>query len=1024
MNPLRSLRAAQATLLLTIGALTLLLVGPVRAQGTPVPAPLGELIPALGEQSSWEQDTRYEGPKPDKKKRGVYPVGNGVVFGYQGLGQRANTLQGLTGPGYKTPSGQGPRGHFGESTLELRANGTPLDLPVQRVRRVRGANFVVSEDAQEKGITLRVLTFAAPGAPTITRIVEIRNEGTTPATGLSLTANLEGGTISDGSLTKISGADAEARALAMRFDHGKAQDGMLVEELAPLAPGAATRRVLTLETATGKTAPKAIGSLIDAGAAADATLKSWQQQLASTTRIDTDHKKLKDLIEDWKVLNLVQRDARSGLVVPMVGKRGFRLRESVGPMLMFLRFNQWAEAKHLLEWIHDATRLLGEVPNEAPLDLDFAPLAGKETDWDAIRVQDSEIPSWVILLHFWYWRITQDIDLIEKHWPLLEICLKKQRRDPDGSLMTFQGDEAQLAGAFASLYPDRLAKDPFLVADDAAQGRKTFSLMNGVMFLIAMQGMGEMVDGLDKKKNPSAWELEKPAVRPGQRYVERTFKIMAEIEQKYWLVDKGREYFAPAISPVNRKQHEAPFADFNLSPLWLGWTFPTGEKSRDNLRNSLALLPWTGARVGMTPTVRKTTGFTQAMLLTALSERDCKDRLDAFDVVLKLAEPAGEWGELYDEDGRPIAGYDLEWPNRCLPWESGVNLDALLFGITGIRYVSVPNWDNSDIRLELRVPHGAKFVTLRDQKKDGRHIEIYMNETFAKLTDEERKANEQKKPEERRDPQQDYRRLKFRVELLSENPKRGYYDVGCNAMGTMYVRYLWKAQPVAEVEFWTEDKEVFLPEKASDQPWPFQTPVAQTGADLLFLGARSVGAELVGKDKVTVVDTGLPMQPAMLANLLVDAKGALVHKSLFVDHGADQPGRATLKTSAFWTDPAWTGALTRFRELGGKVLSAGYVELAGSGDKETTTKLVATSTKACEVVLRVGNSRGIRVRRGDAEIFAAAAAGAMPDTGSVLLKLPEGKTELTVVLEKGEAKAWLRLTDPRGLPVDGVSLGR
>src|SRR5690606_18357266 len=146
------------------------------------------------------------------------------------------------------------------------------------------------------------------------------------------------------------------------------------------------------------------------------------------------------------------------------------------------------------------------------------------------------------------------------------------------------------------------------------------------------------------------------------------------------------------------------------------------------------------------------------------------------------AEPAGEWGELYDPNGRPAAAYDAEWPNRLRPWESGVNLDAVMFALCGSRYASVPNWDNNDIRLKLRLPHGATYVTLKDLKKDGRHLDVYMREKYAKLTPQEVEANEQKKPEERRDPTQDYRRLAFHVDLRSADPEpKKYWDVAANA---------------------------------------------------------------------------------------------------------------------------------------------------------------------------------------------------------------------------------------------------
>src|SRR5690606_2238570 len=175
-------------------------------------------------------------------------------------------------------------------------------------------------------------------------------------------------------------------------------------------------------------------------------------------------------------------------------------------------------------------------------------------------------------------------------------------------------------------------------------------------------------------------------------------------------------------------------------------------------------------------------------------------------------------GELYDPQGRPIAAYHPEWPNRCRPWESGVNLDALMFAISGVRFVATPNFDARDIRAKLRLPTGATYVSMRNVRKDGRDVDIYWRETWEKMTEQERAENEEKVPEKRRDPTATHRRVRFRVSLNSANPKQGYYDVGLNAAGTLFVRWLTREQPIDEVEYWTDDHHEFLPPPSGEGP--------------------------------------------------------------------------------------------------------------------------------------------------------------------------------------------------------------
>src|SRR5690606_30797263 len=279
-----------------------------------------------------------------------------------------------------------------------------------------------------------------------------------------------------------------------------------------------------------------------ARAQAATTLQWWRDKLSGTTYFDTDHVKLRDLFHDWKVLMLTQRDAGSGAVSPMINYRGCWVRDSVGPLLAFLRFNMWAEAKAILVYLYNATRLLGAVPNRVPLDLDFTPLAGRKVDWDAIEVPPSEVPSWIILMHFWYWRVTRDHELITAHKQFLERCLRGQKRVAD-ALLTFHGDETWLHGAFYSLWPERVS-DARLLADDQWQGRRAFSLAAGVQYLLSIQALGEMENGIDEAAHPEKYgEGSNPNQRPGQRYLTASFKIMQALEEAFWMDDLGM--FAP-----------------------------------------------------------------------------------------------------------------------------------------------------------------------------------------------------------------------------------------------------------------------------------------------------------------------------------------------------------------------------------------------------------------------------------------------------------------------------------------------
>ena len=101
-----------------------------------------------------------------------------------------------------------------------------------------------------------------------------------------------------------------------------------------------------------------------------------------------------------------------------------------------------------------------------PLDLDVskAEEIEKTIRWDTLRIPPTELASWVILQHEWYYRATWDIDFLEARWPFLKACYNALKAGADASFPT-HGDETYLHGAFFSLWPDRVGQDAALPAD-------------------------------------------------------------------------------------------------------------------------------------------------------------------------------------------------------------------------------------------------------------------------------------------------------------------------------------------------------------------------------------------------------------------------------------------------------------------------------------------------------------------------------------------------------------------------------
>src|SRR5690606_472181 len=113
---------------------------------------------------------------------------------------------------------------------------------------------VVTEDADDTGLALRTLTFAAPGSHAITRVIEVRNGGDRAVEGLVLRLTTDGAAeLAPGRLVKqYAGGDYRCHAIVTLPQSTVAGDSLRVE-IGDLAPGQRFQTAMTVTTAKGAT---------------------------------------------------------------------------------------------------------------------------------------------------------------------------------------------------------------------------------------------------------------------------------------------------------------------------------------------------------------------------------------------------------------------------------------------------------------------------------------------------------------------------------------------------------------------------------------------------------------------------------------------------------------------------------------------------------------------------------------------------------------------------------------------------
>jgi hypothetical protein len=660
------------------------------------PTPYERLCP---QTSVWRQEIdsrRVDATRPAEYREtlGVFPIGNGRCFAYAGLGIPQNTLFMMTGPHYQTDGDHNPLGGFGELAIHLGESGSPAQLPLQSCHTVRGAPVVLTSE-QGARLRLTTVTAAPPGMCAIVRWITVERLEGSPA-DVEIVLDFRGREMRRDEEGFFFEYPHRARVARMRpivigekLELRNGRLGFSITKVARGAPRTYVLAVLFSESAREASDVKA-RVLRDHGRLLQDTLAWWSRKLAPTVHVASGNRRLDDLVEGLKVLLLVQQDAQGG-VCPMVNFKGVWLRDSNGPILGFLHTGLYEEARRLLTYYRQASALHRVTARQFPLDLDVrADPDLTPPQWAESGTDRCEVPSFVVIQHGWWFDATGDKTLLERHWPYIRRNAEHQLiiDGPRGPLQTFNGDETYLGGAYYSLFPARTGYPNALMRQDAYTVDSMFE------YVVAHEAMVRLARRLDREND-------------AVRFAESAARMRQSIERHFWLPEERR--YAPALSPVDFSPHCAPFAPINLRPLWLDYLSPDDPKAVSNLEGTLRWLWRRPGLVRMTPFMDYFIGCAPGYLVHNLAALRHPKAEPAFAALIESASRSGEWVEVHKPD-RPSYGYgDGAYANRLRPWESGINLDALLFYLTGAR-----RSEGRSIQVNPLLPPGCDHLVIEN----------------------------------------------------------------------------------------------------------------------------------------------------------------------------------------------------------------------------------------------------------------------------------------------------------------------
>lgn len=583
----------------------------------------GEAIPlpaSLAGETALADVSRYGrvGVPTGRGDAGSFGVGNGIVFGLIGLDDPVNTLTNAIGPGY-----QADAGFFGDSAFVLDAPVT--DAAVQRPRGTAIVRTVESAD----GVTLHTTSYASPGQSGIVRHLDI----VATRSGTVRWAISRG----EDELPEFEAGVVQTRG--SRRTRLSCDVGELIDDAWVVTFQAGEQSVVCTQVFSE-------GDFIEVSPDLSGAIDAASEALAGSLELNVPDPKVADLYEGMLVTTWAQTTP-SGLVSPMSRYTSGWLRDTEGPVRLWLRAGLHEQALTTLESLWLAQLASGGVQNSFGVDGDLdavVPPENPEEWWAEAEFMEGrepvEAPSYPILLHGMAADWT-GASWDEQRMAFLRACLDRQVFS--GDYLPFSGDETfryPMSGAVGDL-PEALG----------------WSLHSSLLWRAAAGVLGE---------NPESAPL-----------------------SGFWT----GEFWAPIVAfggvPLGQ-----PYEDVALQTTWWPEMGLASEQLDSHLTATVSsLLQWDGVLLSRlyqsaSPNLIYT-GMVPGMWLHAAAVQHRPEESDAFNALDLVATPSGHFEELHASDHGAFAlthqadGLGADVTARYRPWEGGNSVSALLDYLIG-----------------------------------------------------------------------------------------------------------------------------------------------------------------------------------------------------------------------------------------------------------------------------------------------------------------------------------------------------
>ena len=361
------------------------------------------------------------------------------------------------------------------------------------------------------------------------------------------------------------------------------------------------------------------------------------------------------------------------------------VRDQAGVIRGLLALGYIIEARAILDFWLTKWRLFGNLYNAEGMGNDSARLF--------FTNDEVEIPAYIILSCFQYYRHTQDDDFMKLAFPMLEWAFRVQLGHLVGGMTEFSGDETYIAGGS---FPK------FNLYQGSAESTLLFITSGEKLLEWAESNRMWSSETLEEYKKPvlNARKLyksnfyregrlyannpvrEAAAGRPrfrfsfceGHEVVKKSFRLTwtERNAQGYYMCPECRDLVIP--EPQNRDKLYV-LNSVSLIPKYIGSDLFPDEELGGILRPGIVLFERQGVVPSNLEGIRSL-GYDYGLMLYNMVKLNHPLKEKMLEKILALLDPTGAWVEYYDGDTPANC--------RARPWESGMNIESVIEYIRGL----------------------------------------------------------------------------------------------------------------------------------------------------------------------------------------------------------------------------------------------------------------------------------------------------------------------------------------------------